>query len=74
MRVTNLKKKKKFSEGEAILLLKSVDLSPTEIAKILGKKSATDISYAFYPKKEESNKKEQPKAQGKNEPEQKGEK
>ena len=45
-------KKMKFSEGEAIRWLKSVDLTPTEIAKILGKKSATDVSYALYPKKE----------------------
>lgn len=43
-------KKKKFGEGEAIRLLKSVDLTPTEIAKILGKKSATDVSYALYQK------------------------
>jgi hypothetical protein len=47
-------KKNKFGEGEAIRLLKSVDLTPTEIAKILGKKSATDVSYALYPKKEKS--------------------
>lgn len=50
-------KKIKFSEGEAIRLLKSVDLTPTEIAKILGKKSATDVSYALYPKKEKSEEK-----------------
>jgi predicted DNA-binding antitoxin AbrB/MazE fold protein len=47
-------KKMKFSEGEAIRLLKSVDLTPTEIAKILGKKSATDVSYALYSKKEKT--------------------
>ncbi len=67
-------KKKKISEGDAIFLLKSVDLSPTEIAKILGKKSATDISYALYPKKEESKKRKQPKDDGKNETEAKREK
>ncbi len=47
-------KKMKFSEGEAIRLLKSVDLTPTEIAKILGKKAATDVSYALYSKKEKT--------------------
>jgi len=50
-------KKIKFSEAEAIRLLKSVDLTPTEIAKIFGKKSATDVSYALYPKKEKSEEK-----------------
>lgn len=49
-------KKMKFSEGEAIRLLKSVDLTPTEIAKILGKKAATDVSYALYSKKETTEK------------------
>jgi hypothetical protein len=47
-------KKMKFSESEAIRLLGSIGLSPTEIAKILGKKAATDISYALYPKKEKA--------------------
>ena len=54
-------KKMKFGEGEAIRLLKSVDLSPTEIAKILGKKSATDVSYALYSKKQNTEDKEQSK-------------
>lgn len=56
-------KKMKFSEGETIRLLKSVDLTPTEIAKILGKKAATDVSYALYSKKgktEEENKQSPP--------------
>ena len=61
-------KKMKFSEGEAILLLKSVDLTPTEIAKILGKKSATDISYCLYPKKEKSEAKSQQTEQKENNP------
>ena len=52
--ISKTEKKLKFTEGDAILLLKSVDLAPTEIAKILGKKSATDISYALYPKKEKA--------------------
>lgn len=43
--------KGKINEGEAARLLKSVDLTPTEIAKILGKKSATDVSQYLYPKK-----------------------
>ena len=43
--------KLKFGEGDAIRLLNSVDLTPTEIARILGKKAATDVSYALYPKK-----------------------
>ncbi len=51
-------KKMKFSEGEAIRLLKSVGLSPTEIAKILGKKAATDVSYALYSKKEKTEEKD----------------
>jgi hypothetical protein len=45
-------KKMKFGEGDAIRLLGSVGLSPTEIAKILGKKAATDVSYALYAKKD----------------------
>jgi hypothetical protein len=49
--VIKLDEKIKFGEGDAIRLLKSVDLTPTEIAKILGKKAATDVSYALYPKK-----------------------
>jgi len=43
--------KGKLNEGEAARLLKSVELTPTEIAKILGKKSATDVSAYLYPKK-----------------------
>ena len=43
-------KKKNFTEAEAARLLKSVDLTPTEIAKILGKKSATDVSKYLYVK------------------------
>jgi len=44
-------KKRKLGEGDIARYLKSLDLSPTEIAKILGKESATDISYCLYPKK-----------------------
>ena len=62
-------KKLKFNEGDAILLLKSVDLTPTEIAKILGKKSATDISYALYPKKGKADAKAQPTSKEKNDKE-----
>jgi len=46
--------KRKLNEGDAVRLLKSVDLSPTEIAKILGKNSATDISPYLYPKKKKT--------------------
>ena len=46
----------KFSEAEAARILKSVELTPTEIAKILGKKSATDVSPYLYPKKKEQKK------------------
>jgi len=42
---------KNFTEADAAKTLKSVDLTPTEIAKILGKKSATDVAPYLYPKK-----------------------
>lgn len=45
-------KKLKMNDAEAARLLKSLDLTPTEIAKILGKKSATDVSQYLYPKKD----------------------
>jgi hypothetical protein len=45
------KGKKEFNETVAARILKSVGLTPTETAKILGKKSATDISPYLYPKK-----------------------
>jgi len=41
---------KKFSEGEAARILKSVGLAPTEIAKILGKEKATEVSAYLYKK------------------------
>lgn len=40
-----------FNEASAARLLKSVDLTPTEIAKILGKKSRTDVTSYLYTKK-----------------------
>ena len=43
--------KKEFNEATAARILKSVNLTPTEIARILGKKSATDVSTYLYPKK-----------------------
>lgn len=43
----------KFNEATAARILKSSGLTPTEITKILGKKSATDVSPYLYPKKEE---------------------
>ena len=45
-----------LSEPSAARILKSVGLTPTEIAKIFGKKSATDVAPYLYPKKK--NKKE----------------
>jgi len=45
------KSKEKFNEAVAARILKSVDLTPTEIARILGKKSATDVAPYLYPKK-----------------------
>ncbi|PIN84697.1 MAG: hypothetical protein COV47_06025 [Candidatus Diapherotrites archaeon CG11_big_fil_rev_8_21_14_0_20_37_9] len=48
---TNKINNEKFNDGIAARLLKSVDLTPTEIAKILGKKSATDVAPYLYPKK-----------------------
>lgn len=45
------KDKEKFTEATAIRILKSLELTPTEITKILGKKSVTDISQYLYPKK-----------------------
>jgi hypothetical protein len=43
--------KRKLTEGDTARLLKSVGLTPTEIAKILGKNSATDVAPYLYPKK-----------------------
>lgn len=45
----------KFNLGETIRNLNSVGLTPSEIAKILGKKSYSDISPHLYKKKKESN-------------------
>lgn len=43
--------KKEFTETDAARILKSLHLTPTEIAQILGKKSATDVSQYLYGKK-----------------------
>ena len=48
--------KKKLSVTSGAQLLHSAGLTPTEIAKILGKKSATDIAPYLYPKKEKTKK------------------
>jgi hypothetical protein len=45
------KSQEKFTEATAARTLKSSGLTPTEIAKILGKKSATDVAPYLYPKK-----------------------
>jgi hypothetical protein len=42
---------KTFNDGSFSRILKSTGLTPTEIAQILGKKSATDISQYLYIKK-----------------------
>ncbi|MCW3995010.1 MAG: hypothetical protein NWE98_02525 [Candidatus Bathyarchaeota archaeon] len=48
------KENEKLSEGWAARHLNSVGLSPTEIAKILGKKSRTQVSAYLYAKSKES--------------------
>lgn len=45
-------REEEFTEAAAARILKSVRLTPTEIAKILGKKSATDVAPYLYGKKE----------------------
>ncbi len=40
-----------FSDATAARALRSAGLTPTEIAKILGKKSATDVAPYLYSKK-----------------------
>jgi hypothetical protein len=40
-----------INDASAARMLKSIGLTPTEIAKILGKTSATDVSQYLYPKK-----------------------
>jgi hypothetical protein len=42
---------KSFTDGSISRLLNSAGLSPSEIAKIFGKKSATDIAPYLYSKK-----------------------
>ena len=51
LQIEFIKDKENFNEGNAGRILKSVGLTPTEIAKILGKKSATDVAPYLYPKK-----------------------
>jgi hypothetical protein len=45
------KNKNKLNEGSAARLLKSLDFTPSEIAKLLGKKSRTDVTPYLYDKK-----------------------
>ena len=47
----NKSREKNMNEAIAARLLKSIGLKPTEIAKILGKKSATDVAPYLYPRK-----------------------
>jgi len=42
---------KKFSIGNVAKILRSIDLSPSEIAKIYGKSSVTDMAPHLYKKK-----------------------
>ena len=42
------KRKKLQNEGDAARLLKSVGLGPTEIARVLGKKKASDVAPYLY--------------------------
>lgn len=58
------KSQEKFTEAVAARLLKSVDLTPTEIARILGKKSATDVSAYLYPKKKATGEKPSVQSEG----------
>lgn len=51
--VNKPKGEEKLNEATAARILKSTGLTPTEIAKILGKKSATDVSAYLYLKKKE---------------------
>ncbi len=43
--------KKEFNYGTVARILNSVGFTPTEIAKLLGKKSATDVSPYLYKKR-----------------------
>lgn len=45
------KGKEGFTEATAARVLRSAGLTPTEIARILGKKSATDVAPYLYLKK-----------------------
>lgn len=47
----NKRPDRQISEPEAARILKSVDLTPTEIARIFGKKSATQVAAYLYGKK-----------------------
>jgi hypothetical protein len=45
------KGKEKFNEATAARMLRSIGLKPKEIARILGKKSVTDIAPYLYSRK-----------------------
>jgi hypothetical protein len=49
--VETMKGKDGFTEASAARALRSAGLTPTEIAKVLGKKSATDIAPYLYAKR-----------------------
>jgi hypothetical protein len=48
------KGKEKFTEATAARILKSLGMTPTEIARVLGKKSRTEVTYMLYPKKDKT--------------------
>jgi hypothetical protein len=53
--VNKPKGKKKFNEATTARLLRSVGFRPTEIVRILGKKSVTNIAPYLYSKKKRRN-------------------
>ena len=55
--IENGKQRKEMSEPQAAQILHSTGMSPTDIAKILGKKSATSVSSYLYGKKKPARKK-----------------
>jgi hypothetical protein len=56
VRMNDPKSKEKFNDAVATRILNSAGLTPTEIARILGKKSRTDIAQYLYPPKKSGTK------------------
>lgn len=57
--IESQKENNQLNESSAARLLKSVGLQPTAIAKILGKKSATDVAPYLYGKNVQKKQKQQ---------------